>query len=189
MVDIPASYVSWSSLSVQQFARDLVVTLALYLATTIAELLQNVLTQKSRGLVDEESAALLTPKYWMQPISPPQTKNKHDCLPGNCQLTEMQACQMNRWSDEVGFVFPRIWLAGWWQLKLFFVIFQPYFWGFPKIGCFPPKSSILIGFSIINHPFWGTLIFGNTHLGKIPILTYTVYYNTIFFKGVGSTTN
>ena len=27
-----------------------------------------------------------------------------------------------------------------------------------------PKSSIFIGFSIINHPFWGTLIFGNTHL-------------------------
>ena len=27
-----------------------------------------------------------------------------------------------------------------------------------------PKSSILIGFSIINHPFWGTLIFGNTYV-------------------------
>ena len=27
-----------------------------------------------------------------------------------------------------------------------------------------PKSSILIGFSIINHPFWGTTIFGNTHM-------------------------
>ena len=28
-----------------------------------------------------------------------------------------------------------------------------------------PKSSILIGFSIINHPFWGkNLIFGNTHM-------------------------
>ena len=27
-----------------------------------------------------------------------------------------------------------------------------------------PKSSILIGFSIINHPFWDTTIFGNTHL-------------------------
>ena len=27
-----------------------------------------------------------------------------------------------------------------------------------------PKSSILIGFSIINHPFWGTPIFGNTHM-------------------------
>ena len=27
-----------------------------------------------------------------------------------------------------------------------------------------PKSSILIGFSIINHPFWGTPIFGNIHM-------------------------
>ncbi len=27
-----------------------------------------------------------------------------------------------------------------------------------------PKSSVLIGFSIINHPFWGTIIFGNTHI-------------------------
>ena len=30
-----------------------------------------------------------------------------------------------------------------------------------------PKSSILIGFSIINRPFWGTFIFGNTHMGPI----------------------
>ncbi len=29
-----------------------------------------------------------------------------------------------------------------------------------------PKSSILIGFSLINHPFWGTTIFGNTHLNS-----------------------
>ena len=27
-----------------------------------------------------------------------------------------------------------------------------------------PKSSILIGFSIIHHPLWGTPIFGNTHI-------------------------
>ena len=27
-----------------------------------------------------------------------------------------------------------------------------------------PKSSNLIGFSIINHPFWGTPMFGNTHV-------------------------
>ena len=27
-----------------------------------------------------------------------------------------------------------------------------------------PKSSILIWVSIINHPFWGTFIFGNTHI-------------------------
>jgi len=32
-----------------------------------------------------------------------------------------------------------------------------------------PKSSIQIGFSIINHPFWGTSIFGNTHI-------YIYYY-------------
>ena len=27
-----------------------------------------------------------------------------------------------------------------------------------------PRSSILIGFSNIHHPFWGTIIFGNTHI-------------------------
>ena len=40
-------------------------------------------------------------------------------------------------------------------------------WVFPKIGV-PPKSSILIGFSIINHPFWGTTIFGNIHMVHAP---------------------
>ena len=30
------------------------------------------------------------------------------------------------------------------------------------------NSSILIGFSIINHPFWGTPIFGNTQICFIP---------------------
>ena len=41
-------------------------------------------------------------------------------------------------------------------------------WMFPKIGG-TPKSSILIGFSIINinHPFWGTSNFGNTHINYI----------------------
>ena len=37
-----------------------------------------------------------------------------------------------------------------------------------------PKSSILIGFSIINHPFWGTPLFGNTHI-------YIIYYIYFFF--------
>ena len=27
-----------------------------------------------------------------------------------------------------------------------------------------PKSSMLIGFSIVNHPFWGTIMFGNTRM-------------------------
>ena len=30
-----------------------------------------------------------------------------------------------------------------------------------------PKSSILIGFPLINHPFWGTTIFGNTHMFQL----------------------
>ena len=29
-----------------------------------------------------------------------------------------------------------------------------------------PKSSNLIGISIINHPFWGTPVFGNTHMNQ-----------------------
>ena len=37
-----------------------------------------------------------------------------------------------------------------------------------------PKSSILIGFSIINHPFWGTPIVGNTHI-------YIYIYVTLSF--------
>jgi len=36
-------------------------------------------------------------------------------------------------------------------------------WVFPKIGV-PPNHPFLIGFSILNHPFLGTPIFGNTHM-------------------------
>ena len=32
-----------------------------------------------------------------------------------------------------------------------------------------PKSSILIGFSIINHPFWGTPIFGNPYIPPLEV--------------------
>ena len=38
-----------------------------------------------------------------------------------------------------------------------------------------PKSSILIGFSIINHPFWGTLIFGNTHI-HVPSKSHMFFF-------------
>ena len=30
-----------------------------------------------------------------------------------------------------------------------------------------PKSSILMGFSILNHPFWGAPIFGNIQMGSL----------------------
>ncbi len=36
-------------------------------------------------------------------------------------------------------------------------------WVFPRIMV-PPNHPILIGFSIINHPFWGTPIFGNIRI-------------------------
>ena len=31
-----------------------------------------------------------------------------------------------------------------------------------------PKSSSWIGFSIINHPYWGIPIFGNTYIPFVP---------------------
>ena len=34
-----------------------------------------------------------------------------------------------------------------------------------------PKSSILIGFSIINHPFWGIPLFGNTHIHTLTCMS------------------
>ena len=37
-------------------------------------------------------------------------------------------------------------------------------WVFPKIGVPPNHPFYLIGFSLINHPFWGTTIFGNTRM-------------------------
>ena len=37
-------------------------------------------------------------------------------------------------------------------------------WGFPKMKVYTPRSSILIGLSIINHQFWGTPILGNHHI-------------------------
>ncbi len=40
-----------------------------------------------------------------------------------------------------------------------------------------PKLSILIGFSITNHPFWGTLIFGNSLIS----IFYMSFSNKISF--------
>jgi len=42
------------------------------------------------------------------------------------------------------------------------IVCQPVIWVFPKIVV-PPNHPFLIGFSTINHPFWDTPIFGNTH--------------------------
>ena len=47
-----------------------------------------------------------------------------------------------------------------------------YYLGVSKNRGGPPESSIFIGFSIINHPFWGITIFGLT-----PIYLY-IYIHT-----------
>ena len=55
-------------------------------------------------------------------------------------------------------------------------------WGFPKIVV-PPKSPILIGFSIINHPYWGTPIFGNTHIVRYTPFQKESSLPTTIFQG------
>ena len=65
--------------------------------------------------------------------------------------------------------------------------FQPSIWVFPKMVGFPPKSSTLIGFSIINHPFWGTPIFGNTHF-EVPYVSLregSFLQNMVIFQVFG----
>ena len=53
-----------------------------------------------------------------------------------------------------------------WDLEknLSFGISYKIIWMFLKIWAYPPKSSILIGFFSITHPFWGTPILGNTYI-------------------------
>ncbi len=47
------------------------------------------------------------------------------------------------------------------------------------------KSSILIGFFIINHPFWGTPIFGNTQMfQECPVLDDTTLLLTHQIKSL-----
>ena len=46
-------------------------------------------------------------------------------------------------------------------------------------GFSPPNHPILIGFSIKNHPFWDTPIFGNTHIKPY------IWFPSIIFLGAG----
>ena len=67
--------------------------------------------------------------------------------------------QLMSWSQESKWVNPRITDRDYrWRNRT-------YHMDVSKNSGKTPKSSILIGFSIIiNHPFWGTTIFGNTHI-------------------------
>ena len=69
-------------------------------------------------------------------------------------------------SNTISFLRLKRTCCSWWIIK----------WMFPKIVAFPPKSSILLGFSSINHPFWGTTIFGNTQICSQRISGTILYY-------------
>ena len=43
------------------------------------------------------------------------------------------------------------------------------------------KSSILIGFSIINHPFWGTPIFGNIQIDVFSYIRWSFQFSPSVF--------
>ena len=57
-------------------------------------------------------------------------------------------------------------------------------WMFPKIRV-PPKSSMLIGFSFISHPFWGTPILGNPHVHVIFNCCFFFSYQWQFYQSLG----
>ena len=43
-----------------------------------------------------------------------------------------------------------------------------------------PKSSILIGFSNIDRPFWDTPIFGNTHISNLSLFfSYDIFQKKV----------
>ena len=65
-------------------------------------------------------------------------------------------------------------------------------WVFPKILVLPPKSSSFVHrvFPYFHHPFWGTSIFGNTHVKKLLDATlsqeifskkYISHFSEVFF--------
>ena len=59
-----------------------------------------------------------------------------------------------------------------------------FIWMFPQIGGFSPKSSIFMGFSITNHPFWDITIFGNAHISSC-LLAVAQNLPCILNAGVG----
>ena len=56
-------------------------------------------------------------------------------------------------------------------------------WMFPTIMV-PPNDPFLIGFSIINHSFWGTPIFGNTQMVIPPLKKITAFPHHWEFLGL-----
>ena len=67
-IEVTCAQASAQDAFLRRMTLHLVQYLAVFLAETITELLQRVLTHPARGLVDETNAALLTQKFWVQTI-------------------------------------------------------------------------------------------------------------------------
>jgi len=95
------------------------------------------------------------PQIWCPPFFPPACRKPSLATSGA--------------SWGLGLIFqPRF---EWW---IFYGIYTcSSIWMFPKIVV-PPNHPFLIGFSIINHPFWGTPIFGNTHIQIVPWILWVL---------------
>ena len=89
----------------------------------------------------------------------------------NHLLSGSQSCKIMSWgslptrytldadsSSNSRRIFWHVWGRGFQKTKPHVPI-----WMFPKIVV-PPNHPILIGLSTINHPFWGSPIFGNTYI-------------------------
>ena len=94
----------------------------------------------------------------------------HICLARHgevCWSLCLAALRALRQLMEVWIIWMGIPTSSWGEERSFIIIFQQLLLcSFVDVSenSGTPKSSILMGFSIINHPFWGTKIFGNTHV-------------------------
>ena len=107
----------------------------------------------------------------------------HICLARHgevCWSLCLAALRALRQLMEVWIIWMGIPTSSWGEERSFIIIFQQLLLcSFVDVSenSGTPKSSILIGFSIINHPFWGTKIFGNTHVA------HCFKYFSFFFAG------
>ena len=130
-------------------------------------LFSNVVSASSRCFFSQKKSSTKRKKNhgpWKLPeVAPPSVQSPHD-LPERLPSRGRRSSgfdEKNSW-----------WVKKMWKVKgvnsqwfSMYGFFLTYIWVFPKIGG-TAKLSSLIGFSIVNHRFWGTPIFGNTHLGS-----------------------
>ena len=84
-----------------------------------------------------------------------------------------------RWSRCLGvIVHEDRWGVTWSARFNFLWNYTIYTWWFPEIGVYTPKSSTLVGFSIINQPFLGMAPFMEPPVGVLKSLILWGQYNS-----------